>query len=62
MLQACCDTPWLVSTIVEEPAQLNPAQQRTLALLRRSAEPTVFDAELVDDLRDQANEAFAHFS
>ena len=62
MLQACCDTPWLVSTIVEELRQLNPAQQRTLALLRRSAEPTVFDAALVEDLRDQANEALAHFS
>ena len=41
---------------------LNPAQQRTLALLRRSGEPTVFDAAVIDDLRDQANEAFAHFS
>ncbi len=51
-----------MSTIVEEPPQLNPAQQRTLALLRRSAEPTQFDAALVDDLRDQAVEAFAHFS
>ncbi|MGZ6983211.1 MAG: hypothetical protein ACXVH5_13680, partial [Ilumatobacteraceae bacterium] len=47
---------------MDEPSQLNPAQQRTLALLRRSAEPTLFDSELVDDLRDQANEAFAHFS
>jgi hypothetical protein len=47
---------------MDTPAQLNPAQQRALALLRRSAEPTMFAGELVDDLRDQANEAFAHFS
>ena len=47
---------------MDEPLQLNPAQQRTLALLRRSGEPTLFDAALVDDIRDQANEAFAHFS
>jgi len=44
---------------VDEPLQLNPAQQRTLALLRRSAEPTMFDVALVDDIRDQAKEAFA---
>ena len=31
-------------------------------LLRLSAEPTVFDAEMVNDLREQANEAFAHFT
>jgi hypothetical protein len=47
---------------MEEPPQLNPAQQRTLALLRRSAEATVFDTGFVDDLRGEATEAFAHFS
>ena len=51
---------------MDEPAQsnpaLNPAQQRTLALLRRSAEPTLFDVALIDNLREQANEAFAHFN
>ena len=62
MLQPACDTPSLVSTFVDDPLQLNPAQQRTLALLRRSAEPTLFDATFVDELRDEANEAFAHFS
>lgn len=47
---------------MEEHLQLNPAQQRTLALLRRSAEATVFDAAFVDDVRDEATEAFAQFS
>src|SRR3954453_20447550 len=37
--------------IVDQPVQLNPAQQRTLALLRRSGEPTLFDVALVDDIR-----------
>ena len=55
-------TPFVSVGLVDEPLPLNPAQQRTLALLRRSGEPTVFDAALIDDLRDQANEAFAHFS
>ena len=47
---------------MDEPLQLNPAQQRTLALLRRSSEPTLFDATFVDELREEANEAFAQFS
>jgi CRISPR/Cas system-associated exonuclease Cas4 (RecB family) len=51
-----------VSAVVDVPAQLNPAQQRTLAALRRAEEPTVFDAAIVHDLREQANEALAHFT
>jgi hypothetical protein len=47
---------------VDEPPPLNPAQLRTLTLLRRAGEPTIFPADFVDDLRDQANEAFAHFA
>ena len=62
MLQPGCDTPWLVSAIVDEPAAAQPgaaAHARPAAASRRAH---VFDAELVNDLRDQANEAFAHFS
>jgi hypothetical protein len=44
------------------PAILTPAQQRTLDMLRRSGEPLVFDPDLVADLRDEAQEAFAHFA
>ncbi|HEY7625546.1 MAG TPA: PD-(D/E)XK nuclease family protein [Ilumatobacteraceae bacterium] len=47
---------------MDEPVQLNPAQQRTLTLLRRSAEPTVFDASFVEDLKSRADEAFAQFN
>ncbi|HSB85871.1 MAG TPA: PD-(D/E)XK nuclease family protein [Ilumatobacteraceae bacterium] len=47
---------------MEEPPQLNPAQQRTLALLRRSVEPTVFDSDFVAEIKNQADEAFAQFS
>ena len=43
------------------PVILTPAQTRTLDLLRRSAEPTVFDSSFVDELRDEATEAFAAF-
>lgn len=42
--------------------KLNPAQERTLQVLRRSADPVEFPAELVDDLRAQALDAFAHFA
>ena len=44
------------------PPVLTPAQERTLALLRRSGDPLVFDAGLVADVRDEANEALAHFT
>jgi hypothetical protein len=50
------------SPVVDGPAPLNPAQERTLGHLRRAAEPTVFAAELVDDIRAEATEAFAHFA
>ncbi len=41
---------------------LNPAQLRTLDLLRRSADPLVFDPELVVELRETMLEALAHFA
>lgn len=40
---------------------LNPAQHRTLELLRRTGDPVVFSADLVADLRDTMLEALAHF-
>lgn len=44
------------------PATLTPAQERTLSLLRRSAEPLVFDPALIAELKDEAREAFSHFA
>lgn len=45
-----------------EPTRLNPAQERTLTLLRRTAEPVQFDAGMIDALRAEAVDAFAHFA
>lgn len=42
--------------------RLTPAQESTLAVLRRSGEPLVFTEAFINDLRDEANEAFAHFT
>ena len=42
--------------------QLTPAQERTLALLRRDTEPLVFDAAFVDHLVATATEAVADLS
>ncbi len=42
--------------------RLTPAQRSTLELLRRADDPLVFDEAFVQDLRDEANEAFAHFA
>ena len=42
-------------------SRLTPAQESTLDLIRRTTEPLVFSAELVAELREEANEAFAHF-
>ena len=39
--------------------RLTPAQESTLAVLRRSGEPLVFSEAFINDLRDEANEAFA---
>jgi PD-(D/E)XK nuclease superfamily len=39
---------------VREPPQLTPAQERTLTALRRDAEPLVFGATFVDELRTEA--------
>ena len=41
---------------------MTPAQEETLELLRRSGDAKVFDAAFVDELRDEANEALAHFA
>ncbi|MDX2380450.1 MAG: PD-(D/E)XK nuclease family protein [Acidimicrobiia bacterium] len=41
---------------------LTPVQLRTLAALRRSADPVVFDAEFVDDLHEEMRTAVAHFT
>jgi hypothetical protein len=50
------------ATAVTGPPRLTPAQDSTLELLRRDAEPLVFDADFVQELRDEATEAFAHFA
>jgi len=42
--------------------RLSPIQESTLAVLRRSGDPVVFDAAFVDDLREEADEALAHFA
>ncbi len=42
--------------------QLSPAQERTLTVLRRAAEPVVFPAELVAELRAEAMAAMDHFT
>ena len=42
--------------------ELSPVQQRTLAALRRSGEPLVFDEEMVDDLCSEMIEAVEHFT
>ena len=39
---------------------MSPAQESTLALLRRG-EPLIFDADFITELREIAEEAFAHF-
>ena len=43
-------------------SRLTPAQESTLDLLRRAGEPLVFDQAFVQELRDEAAEAFAHFT
>ncbi|MBI4884022.1 MAG: PD-(D/E)XK nuclease family protein [Actinobacteria bacterium] len=40
---------------------LTPAQERTLALLRRSGEPSVFSEQFVAELREEATQAMAGF-
>lgn len=42
--------------------ELSPLQQRTLALLRRTAEPIVFDQAFVASLRAEVEEAFEGFA
>ncbi len=41
---------------------LNPVQTRTLDALRRNNEPLVFDADLIDDIRDEMRAALDHFA
>jgi hypothetical protein len=50
--------------VSDEPAAspLSPLQQRTLALLRRTAEPVVFDTAFVASLRAEVEEAFEGFA
>jgi PD-(D/E)XK nuclease superfamily len=43
------------------PAELSPLQNKTLGLLRRSADPVVFDASFVASLRADVEDAFAGF-
>ncbi len=43
-------------------ANLSPLQQRTLGLLRRTADPIVFDQAFVASLRNDVEEAFAGFA
>jgi len=42
--------------------RLTPAQESTLALLRKSGDPIVFDEAFVSELRQQASEALADFA
>lgn len=56
-----------VEDAVPQPAQpsqpaLSPLQQRTLGLLRRTAEPVVFDQAFVASLRAEVEEAFDGFT
>jgi hypothetical protein len=44
---------------VDEPRRLTPVQERTLDALRRSGDPIVFDAGFVEELRAEADAAFA---
>ena len=44
------------------PPALSPMQQRTLGLLRRTAEPIVFDPAFVASLRAEVDDAFAGFA
>lgn len=45
-----------------EAASLTPAQESTLALLRRDGDPVVFDRHLIDSLTADFAEAFEHLS
>ncbi len=47
---------------VDAAPQLTPTQERTLNLLRRPAEPLVFDAEVVDGLVEEVRAALAELS
>ncbi len=51
-----------VSDTPASPPALTPAQDATLALLRRGGEPLIFSEQFVAELCDEANEALAHFT
>ncbi|HRE02144.1 MAG TPA: hypothetical protein PLV68_12650, partial [Ilumatobacteraceae bacterium] len=51
-----------MSEVAASTSRLTPVQQQTLAALRRSSEPLVFDEAFIADLRDEALEALAHFT
>ncbi|MEO7399131.1 MAG: PD-(D/E)XK nuclease family protein [Ilumatobacteraceae bacterium] len=51
-----------MSDITSTSVRLTPTQESTLSVLRRGSEALVFSAEFVQELRDEANTAFAHFA
>jgi hypothetical protein len=51
-----------VTDLSSPTSRLTPSQESTLDVLRRSGPPLVFSEQFVQDLRDEANEAFAHFT
>ena len=51
-----------MSDITSPITRLTPSQESTLDVLRRSGPPIVFSEQFVRELRDEANEAIAHFT
>lgn len=47
---------------MQEPTALTPTQERTLALIRRDADPLVFPQDFVDDLLERATTEIAELS
>ncbi len=65
MVTEGCDTDPMRGPLLStpmEPAPLTPAQERTLALLRRSDEPLVFDEPFIDELLRTATVEIAALS
>jgi hypothetical protein len=52
----------VVSDISSPTQRLTPAQESTLAVLRRDPEPLIFAEALINELRSEAQEALAHFT
>ena len=59
-----CNTRWVVSNAMTDAAatELSPLQHKTLALLRRSVDPVVFDTAFIATLRADIDEAFEGFA